>query len=368
MKISLVTTTINVPSFLYDFDKCDAGNNDVVFIIVGDNKTPNAVERFCNRQSFDNFRVEYWTPELQKHYIKEYWKVNNVGSVIPENDIRRRNFGFLRAWELDSDYVVSLDDDNYPLNNTWLSEVLESMNSIPCSVDSNLKVFNPCSYLYSSEDFCYSRGFPQSLWFRNDYCTTVKSGDRKIVMNQMLWENKPDVDAVTNLIFPDLKTRKINLDGNYNVIVSKDNYFPVDTQSIIISKELSVFHALYQQPLFNLPSHRYDDIWAGLFSQKLIHQMGDACSFGGPVMEHRRNTHNFQKDLQMEFVGMTLNEKMWSHVMNLDLQSKDYKSGLLEIADSLPEAFKEYDYKVVNFMEKIQDSCHIWVNLLEKIS
>jgi len=311
--------------------------------------------------------VEFWDYKKQLDYIKNNWgSLDKYNKIMPEKDVRRRNFGFLRALELGSDYIISLDDDNYPGQN-WLKDIKHVMEPKHVFMDSKLKVFNPCDALTEEHNRrFYSRGYPFKLWFKKD--TQIQYADalpKKVMLHQMLWTFKPDIDSISNIVYPDLKP--VSYRFPYNFVMEKDNYFPIDTQSIIFSKELSVFNAIYQEPMFGLPSHRYDDIWAGLFCQKLMHSMGDTCSFGSPIMEHRRNTHDFSKDLQTEFVGMILNQQMWNHIMSMEIKSKTYKDGFLEIADSLPEAFCDSQNEVVGFMKNIKDSMYVWVDALDKI-
>lgn len=376
MNISLVTTTINIPFFLKSFKPEFPSDCTVNVIVVGDNGTPETVEYFCEELNKDNktfYKVDYWSPELQNVYIRNYLgDIDKIRKVIPEKDIRRRNFGFLIALEEGADYIVSLDDDNFPTEG-WEKSLLDFVtNHDNCTTDSTFGIINPTEFLDNNirNPYIYSRGYPLRLWYKSNVYEDIPI-KKKInpVMHQMLWSNKPDVDAITNLAYPELKTGEgMNFPFNKSIIAHKDNYFPIDTQSLVFSKELSIFHAIYQEYLYDLPSHRYDDIWAGIFCQKIANTLGDSYSFGFPIMEHRRNTHNFQKDLQMEFAGMILNTHMWDSVINCDLNSKNYKDCFLELADELPGFFKEYNnFDVGSLMCEIRDSMRLWVDLLDKV-
>jgi len=376
MNISLVTTTINLPIFLKSFKPEFPSDCNVNVIIVGDNGTPETIECFCeelNKDSKTFYKVDYWSPELQDVYIRNYLgDIDKIRKVIPEKDIRRRNFGFLIALEEGADYIVSLDDDNYPTAG-WEQYLLDFVtNHDKCTTDSTLGIINPTEFLDNNirNPYIYSRGYPLRLWYKSNVYEDIPI-KKKInpVMHQMLWSNKPDVDAITNLVYPELKTGEgMNFPFNKSIIAHKDNYFPIDTQSLIFSKELSIFHAIYQEPLYSLPSHRFDDIWAGIFCQKIANTLGDSYSFGFPIMEHKRNSHNFQKDLQMEFAGMILNTHMWDSVIDCDLTSKNYKDCFLELADKLPDFFKYYNNADVEvLMYGIRDSMRLWVDLLDKV-
>jgi hypothetical protein len=58
---------------------------------------------------------------------------------------------------------------------------------------------------------------------------------------------------------------------------------------------------------------------------------------------------------------------MWDWVLSFELQSKSYKDGLIEIAESLKEGFKGYSFEIVNYMKNVEESVKIWVNALEKV-
>ncbi len=376
MKITAVTTTINLPEVLFEFQKNLSENDhyDVNFIVIGDNKTPYWVSQFCSEENFDWLRVEYWSPKDQKEWLSGL--NTDTSLIIPENDIRRRNIGFLLALQGGADVIVSLDDDNYPISGSdWLGTLNRAMEPKDGynEVSSKNNFINPCNILVYGNEYVYSRGYPLNYWYTDSFSSYITPGKKKVIMHQMLWTNKPDVDAVSNLIYPNLKTCGFVAPSGFvgpiepMLVAQEGQYFPVDTQSLAFSKELSVFHALYQEPLFGLPSHRYDDIWAGLFCQKLANKFGDGYSFGAPLVEHRRNTHDYIRDLQTEYIGMVLNSKMWKFIQDLDIQSQTYKSGFLEIADALPGGFKEYDPRVRGYIQNLSKSIRCWVELLERL-
>jgi hypothetical protein len=378
IKITCVTTTINLPAVLFEYEKNfkEKSNSEVPnFMVIGDNKTSYWAEQVC--KGFTDINVQYFSPLRQKVWLDENFPKEDVSLVIPENDIRRRNIGFLVALKDGADYIVSLDDDNYPLvNDDWLETLKRAIEPKKAYLEVSSKngYINPCNIMvYGENQYVYSRGYPIDKWYSDSFNSWITLGQTNTVMHQMLWTNKPDVDAVSNLVYPELKFEKFLEPEDFVgpvepvLVANKDQFFPVDTQSIIFSKKLSVFHALYQESLFGMPCHRYDDIWAGLFCQKLIHKNGDHASFGAPLVEHRRNVHNFQKDLQMELVGMSVNCKMWEHINGLNIQSKNYKDGFVEIADSLHECFKEYDSYIQRYMCKLGESMRLWVKMLDKL-
>ena len=95
--------------------------------------------------------------------------------------------------------------------------------------------------------------------------------------------------------------------------------------------------------------------------------MGDTMSFGLPIVEHKRNSHDYVRDLQTEFMGIALNCKIWETVMGMDIESNDYKSGFLEVADKLPKAKMFNNNVVAKFIERMCESMRLWVELIEVV-
>src|SRR5215472_7731840 len=104
MKTGLITTTIHTPTVLGLYRRAVANGvaKDVQFFIAGDLKTPDL---------FDGPWV-YLSPELQQ----ASWKSSRV---LPWNSITRRNMALLAALEWGAEIIVTIDDDNIPLDTDY---------------------------------------------------------------------------------------------------------------------------------------------------------------------------------------------------------------------------------------------------------
>lgn len=362
-KISVVTTSIYPLSWILEyvenFLKFDVDLDHLTFIIVGDHKTPEVhIDKLSDV-------VEYWSPKYQDRWLMKTFpdKFDLIKDLlVPENDMRRRNFGYLRAVELDSDIVITIDDDNLPLKDkSWLDLHVNGLTYFNPRIGSKNRIINPCQFLTLNHPGVYSRGYPLSAYYSND--VSYPSGRSKSILNLGLWINKPDVDSFMNLLYPDLSSEGYLGNLHFCFSASKNNYFPVNTQNTSFKKELSIFHNLYMEPSL---IHRYDDIWIGLIVQRLIHKMNDSASFGLPIVEHRRNSHDYVKDLKVEFNGIVLNNKMWNSIMSMPIESKTYNDGFLEIASNLPGLFEDNRW-FWGFFNKMKDSMELWVNLIEQL-
>jgi len=367
MLTAIVTTTINPPSFLEvyqeNFKKFEVNPEEVVFIIVGDNKTPK--EFVLPLHLRFEYPFEYWHPEVQEAWIRQTFSQDSKEIkrlIIPHNDPRRRNFGFLRAQEIGADVIITIDDDNLPQpNSDWLGEHLRGLQGTSRPIiHSPNGIINPCRLLHINEPYVYSRGYPISEFLSDDVIVYAWEYGRGSILNMGLWTEKPDVDSFTNLVYPNLHSFGQKFPFSY-FGVEGNNYFPINTQNTAFKKELSIFHNLYMDPSF---IHRYDDIWMGLFAQKLANKFGDITSFGLPLVMHKRNTHDYQKDLRTEFLGIGMNSKMWKEVRSMDISSKNYTDGFLEIADKLP---KFQNPEVNKFLRTMKESMRLWVELVDVI-
>ena len=59
---------------------------------------------------------------------------------------------------------------------------------------------------------------------------------------------------------------------------------------------------------------RYGDIWGGYFLQALMSGTSYHVCVGHPIVEHRRNPHDYLDDLRHEFWGLVLTDWLVSHL------------------------------------------------------
>jgi hypothetical protein len=345
--IAIVTTTINIPyfleSYIKSFEWCSISDR-LIFIIVGDLRSPHReIEEYVHRVSSGltiDLAIEYWDVESQKKWISEAFddKAKDVEKIIPYNSIRRRNLGYLRALELGANVIVTIDDDNYPRDMSWLLEHLSALGTTEVlpTVLSRSGIVNPCHILKFNRSNLrvYSRGYPFSKLFCDTFDVELRSGGR-VALNMGLWTMSPDVDAYTNILYPDLKSLGIREECHRRYALALNNYMPVNTQNTSFIKELApaFYNVLMDTTIHGVRLDRYDDIWAGLFALKLIHSLGYRATFGTPLTEHKRNKHDYVLDLKSELIGMSLNNIIHEIVMKADIQAKSFADGYLELAE-----------------------------------
>lgn len=357
-KVAIITTTINSPDFIRHFVK--ELDDRTVMIVVGDKKTD-------DRQWSGIDCVEYWSLDRQEGYLDRLVLDESIRNrLFPVSDPLRRNFGYLRAIELGSDVIITVDDDNLPIDCSLVDEHLEALSGNGVIYYSG-SIIDPCHFLITDHPV-YSRGFPTERTLESVDWIRRNRPDKRILLNMGLWTGKPDVDAVYNVMYPDLESRGYIPD--HNIAVSEGTYFPVNTQNTAITGDARlVFHNVYMGMVGSSRLHRYDDIWGGLFTMKLINRLGYASSFGRPIVYHNRNSHRYDKDLSLEWYGVLLNSRMWNIVDSIELSSKDFISCYIELSYGIERACNRYrlDSSTSRFLYTLTDCMRSWVDLVEEI-
>ena len=377
--VAIVTTTISIPlfleSYIQNFKSYSIDSNGLTFIIIGDLRSPHQKINEYVQKIASSFAIEYWDVESQKKWISETFgskSAEKIEAAIPYNSIRRRNLGYLRALELDSDIIITIDDDNYPGSSNWLLEHLNALyaNGTLPTVSSKNKIINPCRIIKFNYPNLriYSRGYPFSELFCDTFDVEFRSEGR-VALNLGLWTKSPDVDAYTNILFPNLESLGIGDEFQKEYALAPNNYMPINTQNTAFIRELTpaFYDVLMDTPISGTRIDRYDDVWAGLFALKLIHKLNYRATFGIPLTVHRRNKHDYISDLKSELVGMSLNNVVHKIVMNADIQSKNFIDGYLELAHILVNEIRKFitDEETLSYFSRLTEAMKIWIDLVE---
>ena len=372
MKINVIVTTIHTLDFIDKFyrniEVYEDTDHEVTFIVVLDNKQAHPLHTgdMC-------ITSEIWTPDEQKIWLESVG-IKNYDKIIPENSPRRRNFGYLRSLEMQPDVTIVIDDDNLAGPDPFFSCHAYPFNrgneQFPLVASRN-KIVDHNKTLIMNYNGVYPRGYPLGGMYGDTWhCWGPKRYDcdnKKVACHMGLWLNKPDVDAISNITYPDLE-----VEGRYQYSpyyeLDNNNYISINSQNTSFNQDVAkIFWNVHQGKVNNLVMNRYDDIWNGLFVQKIAHRRGEAITFGVPLTMHNRNTHNFTTDLQNEFVGMLANTRMWEFILNLRLESKNYIDAYLEIAHAIKTSDVTKDYWVEIYMKELAKSMEEWIEAVDKI-
>jgi reversibly glycosylated polypeptide / UDP-arabinopyranose mutase len=251
--------------------------------------------------------------------------------IISKRDSAIRCFGFLMAYRLGADYVLTLDDDCYPHSGDPI------FKSHIIAMDSHEKWI-------PSLKRTRTRGLP----YRN--LGKLES----VVANMGFWTKVPDLDAIQMLSNPET-------DGFYpNVelkeVVPHGQYIPICGMNFCFKREVA---PLTYFPLMGLdqPYSRFDDIWFGIIFKRIIDHLGLHLSIGEPFVEHQKASNAFV-NLVKEAPGIRMNETFWRIIDKIELSEQTPVLCMNEVGVSLQSSD-------IAYVSKIGRAISIWSTLFQ---
>jgi len=305
----IVFTTIHQPTILNDLyeNLSRYGHLDEVKVwVVGDRKTPAGARELAAAASARGLETVYFSIEEQDEWGKRF----PLYSLIPYNTDGRRVFGYLRALEDGCELMISIDDDNFPTHDDFVGGHRRTGQPWPHAVVKEDKQFhNICEYLtFEPARLVFPRGFPFQLRGHVNEAQAVPApADATVGVTEGLWLAEPDVDATTWL---NGKVKGTAYQGPDVFVLDQATWSPVNTQNTSVIRELipAFVFVTMAWPVPGGKLDRYGDIWGGYFLLALMQGTKYHLAFGRPLVEHRRNAHNYVDDLRFEFWGMILTD------------------------------------------------------------
>lgn len=244
--------------------------------------------------------IEAWTPLFNKHsvelvtvldgdkpklqhknqfYFPEDIMGKAAGCLTNFNaGIRNLGFAYVAKKLKEVEYIITLDDDEIPIEDT-IQDHVDALNK---------RV--PISWISTAVDD-YTRGFPY----------TVRE-EAEVVLSHGVWEGVADWDAPTQLVMG--SRRPITF---YKGPIPKGIYYPMCSMNLAFKRKMLpyIFHAPWSHGI-----NRFDDIFTGVESKREIDKRGWAVVTGYARVEHDRASNTF-KNLVNEAQGIELNETFW---------------------------------------------------------
>ena len=321
--IFVVVPTIRNLDFLTSWEN-EFSNCHLIVVEDNNDKTINADNL--------NFRsVTHLTHKnIEKDFGKNSWIFSRKNAGI-------RCYGFWKAYQSGADVIITLDDDCYPAETDFVKKHLRNFT---------LKMPNSWLSTYPNPNWRFTRGFPYKN--RNVYPTMLSHG---------LWSGALDLDAKTEIKLPKLLNEKIY--PPIGQFIPFNSFYPMCSMNLAFKREivpLMFFPMMGENPNGILwPYNRYDDIWAGIFSKKIMDHLKMGVINGSPFVNHRKAStpkHNHSKELN----GMKVNETLWKKVQQVKLTKKTPKSCYIELAKKIkfPEGI---------YFRKLRQAMIIWANL-----
>jgi hypothetical protein len=335
MKTTIVTTTINIPVLLtkYAENAKYFGHSDVEFVVIGDRKSPSGTAAFCKTIE-DYYPCHYLDIPAQERYLDRFPK---LWEHLRFDSIQRRNIGMLHAYESGADVVITIDDDNFVMNQDFvgLHGIVGGRAALPAYVSTS-GWFNVCSALRADDDVCfYHRGYPQKQrWMEAAQFQSKFSCDRRVAVNAGFWLDNPDIDALTRM------ERQIVVRGfkhgfDTRFCLFPGTWSPFNSQNTAIMRD--VVPAYFLSPYIG----RYDDIWASYIVMRIAQHLGDVVAFGEPLVRQERNPHDLWRDLDVERNGMILTDDFCEALRAISLKGSSYDECFAEIVSELPKLWLE---------------------------
>ncbi|MFX1521397.1 MAG: hypothetical protein ACFFCD_15925, partial [Promethearchaeota archaeon] len=277
-KIVLIIPSIHVfdywKKYIENFRKYDHDLERIKALVI--DEEPNKV-RAKNKELFSDVDTEFWGKKEREQYFQDRFgqQWEKYEKLIPRRAHSETSFGLILAYEEEPNCVIMIDDDTYPsMDYDYLSiheQVIENSISVKNAIGSKNKWYNVLTNLELEMEGLYPRGYPYDQDARENFSYYEERIDGKIVLNQGLWINDPDLDAVTILAQGGLngkpRSKSIRL-KDQNTVLAKNVYLTVCTMNLAFSPE--VIPAFYQLPMGPEEKiDRFDDIWSGLFLKKV---------------------------------------------------------------------------------------------------
>lgn len=255
--------------------------------------------------------------------------------IFSHRDSAIRCFGFVAAYHLGADYVLTLDDDCYPCPSL-------------AKIDLNILRDNP-SLTHTGfhvDEVMLARSVWSSSCFRGGLFQRTRgipySGRgvlSNVVANMGLWENIGDWDSKqippAGYFRPDTTSSRI---------IPHGQLIPVCGMNLCVScRALPLFYF----PLMGegQPYRRFDDIWAGIIAKHLMDHLKWYLSVGEPFVNHIRASDPEVNKVK-EAPGIEANEWMWKEITSCRPYGRDVLSAVESMGNHLRRSKIEYVAKM----------------------
>jgi hypothetical protein len=322
-KVFLVIPTIRnlifLKSWKSEFSKCH-------LIVVEDND-----KKIVKTINLKFASVTHLThADIENDFGKNSWIFSRKNAGI-------RAYGFWKAYQAGADVIITLDDDCYPTEPDFVKKHIQNLD---------LKMPDGWQATYPNQIWMNTRGFPYTN--RNKYPVMISHG---------LWSGALDLDAKTEIKLPKLLNEKPY--PPLTQFIPFGYFYPMCSMNLAFKREIT--------PLMFFPMmgkdpdgkswglDRYDDIWAGIFSKKIMDHLKMGVVNGSPFIEHRKASlvrNNHKKEIN----GMKINEDLWKCVSEVKLTKTTPKTCYLELSNKIK-------FPKGAYFEKLKKAMVIWANL-----
>lgn len=236
-----------------------------------------------------------------------------INKFMEPNHHHRRNFALAYALHHQPEIVVTIDDDNFPKPDDWISQVharlTQPNETLPVVSNETTAWLNPGILC---QPVVMHRGFPLSMRHSPVEVKMFEPNGETIGVFAALWTGDPDIDALERIVNAPYVNRIVD-----TLVWGLDTMAPFDSQSTAIRADIA--------PLLFMWTYvgRYDDIWASYLVRRVMRGMGYHIAYGNPGVHQNRNPHNLLKDLDTERLGYQWTERLIEVLDSVDLNGTD---------------------------------------------
>lgn len=322
-KVFVVIPTIRnlyfLKSWKNEFSKCH-----LIIVEDGDKKTVKT-----DNLNFASI-IHLTHKDIEKDFGESSWIFSRKNAGI-------RCYGFWKAYKSGADTIITLDDDCYPAEPDFVKKHMENLSrNLPADWQTT----------YPNPKWMYTRGFPYKN--RDKFPVGISHG---------LWSGALDLDAKTEIGLPKLLNEKVY--PPLTQFIPFGYFYPMCSMNLAFKHEvtpLMFFPMMGVNPQGKPWGYdRYDDIWAGIFSKKIMDHLKIGVVNGSPFVNHKKESvtkHNHAKELK----GMKINEVLWKAVREVKLTEKTPKACYIELA-------KKIKFPKGKYFSKLRKAMVIWANL-----
>jgi len=314
--VAITLTTINDGQFLDRFRPLlKAGGARVSMFIAGDRKTSPTCATKVKQLASEGLDVHFLGLDEQAEIAHS---AGLAPGFVPFDSDNRRNFAVLEAWRRRADVIVSLDDDNWPLDpDQFMARYRQvgEVQRLPV-VDCAGRWPNLCGFLDVRSKWTgrkvatYARGHP--LARRSSDSTGIAVGmteEARVLAHVGLWLGEPDCDAASRA---SLDPESVGSNAIGTLLAPRNARAPMSTQNVAIARELvpAWWYVRMGRMKSGRPLDRFGDMFQAYFAAMVIEALGCRFAFGEPLVVHERNPHSIIRDLISETSGMALLEDL----------------------------------------------------------
>jgi len=324
-EIFLVIPTIRDLTFLKEWQ---GEFENVTLLVIEDREKKSVV---FDRQAFKDSYHYDWS-DIAKDLGPSEWIISRKNAGI-------RSYGFWKAWRMGAEVIMTLDDDCYPTPDRFVEGHMMNLKT---------KTSRHWQATYPDPDFMYTRGFPYSV--REEWPVMISHG---------LWSGALDLDGKTESKLPKLLTEKAY--PPMRQIMAPGLFYPMCSMNLAFNREavpIMFFPMMGSKPDGSQWGFdRFDDIWAGLFSKKIMDHLGWAVINGSPFVEHRKASLPGVNEIK-EVEGVAVNETLWQKVDEVTLTATTAISAYRELAEKMVLPQTEY-------FQHLRQAMILWTKLFE---